>query len=115
MIPPYSKTRRSRSVLKCRRYTRCRELRADGIPWQKRLPQQRQLDCFNAAIARSGVALDEAFVPALAPGWLDHFIYNEHYSTDEEFVYALAEAMRDKYRAIVEAGFIPASPPHGTC
>jgi len=67
---------------------------------------QRQLDCFKAAIARSGVALDEAFVPALAPGWLDHFVYNEHYSTDEEFVYALADAMRDKYRAIVESGFI---------
>src|SRR6266853_882614 len=65
----------------------------------------RQLDCFKAAIARSGVALDEAFVPALAPGWLDHFIYNEHYGTDEEFVYALADAMRDKYQAIVEADF----------
>src|SRR6516165_4958357 len=38
---------------------------------------QRQLDCFKAAIARSGVALDEAFVPALAPGWLDHFIYDQ--------------------------------------
>ena len=34
------------------------------------------------------------------------FIYNEHYSADEEFVYALADVMRDKYRAIVEAGFI---------
>jgi 5-methyltetrahydropteroyltriglutamate--homocysteine methyltransferase len=67
---------------------------------------QRQLDCFKAAIARSGVAVDEAFIPALAPGWLDHFIYNEHYKTDEEFVYALAGAMADKYRAIVEAGFI---------
>jgi 5-methyltetrahydropteroyltriglutamate--homocysteine methyltransferase len=42
----------------------------------------------------------------LAPGWLDHFIYNEHYKNDEEFVYALAEAMSDKYRAIVDAGFI---------
>lgn len=67
---------------------------------------QRQLDCFKAAIARSGVAVDEAFVPALAPGWLDHFIYNEQYKTDEEFVYALADAMSDKYRAIVEAGFL---------
>jgi 5-methyltetrahydropteroyltriglutamate--homocysteine methyltransferase len=67
---------------------------------------ERQLDCFKAAIARSGVAVDEAFVPALAPGWLDHFIYNEHYKTDEAFVYALADAMRDKYRAIVAAGFI---------
>jgi 5-methyltetrahydropteroyltriglutamate--homocysteine methyltransferase len=67
---------------------------------------ERQLDCFKAAIARAGVSVDEAFVPALAPGWLDHFIYNEHYRTDEEFVYALADAMSDKYRAIVAAGFI---------
>jgi 5-methyltetrahydropteroyltriglutamate--homocysteine methyltransferase len=67
---------------------------------------QRQLASFKEAIARSGVAVDEAFVPALAPGWLDHFIYNEYYKTDEEFVLALADAMSDKYRAIVEAGFI---------
>ena len=67
---------------------------------------QRQLDCFKAAIARSGVAVDEAFVAVLAPGWLDHFIYNEHYKTDEEFVYALADAMSDKYRTIIEAGFL---------
>ena len=50
--------------------------------------------------------MDETFVPALAPGWLDHFIYNEYYNSDEEFVYALADAMSDKYRAIVDAGFI---------
>jgi 5-methyltetrahydropteroyltriglutamate--homocysteine methyltransferase len=67
---------------------------------------KRQLDCFKSAIARAGVAVDEAFVPALAPGWLDHFIYNEYYKTDEEFVYGLADAMSDKYRAIVDAGFI---------
>ncbi len=67
---------------------------------------QRQLDCFKAALARAGVAGDETFVPALAPGWLDHFIYNEYYKTDEEFVYALADAMSDKYHAIVDAGFI---------
>jgi 5-methyltetrahydropteroyltriglutamate--homocysteine methyltransferase len=67
---------------------------------------RRQLECFKAAIARSGVSVDEAFVPALAPGWLDHFIYNEYYKTDEEFVYALADAMSDKYRAIAAAGFI---------
>ncbi len=67
---------------------------------------KRQLDCFKAAIAQSGVTIDEAFVPALAPGWLDHFIYNEYYKTDEEFVYALADAMSDKYRAIADAGYI---------
>lgn len=67
---------------------------------------ERQLACFNEAIAKSSVTLDETFVPALAPGWLDHFIYNEHYKTDEEFVYGLADAMADKYRAIAAAGHV---------
>jgi 5-methyltetrahydropteroyltriglutamate--homocysteine methyltransferase len=67
---------------------------------------ERQLACFKEAIAKSGATLDETFVPALAPGWLDHFIYNEHYKTDEEFVYGLADAMADKYRAIAAAGHV---------
>ncbi|MGH7088835.1 MAG: hypothetical protein ACREFQ_08030, partial [Stellaceae bacterium] len=66
----------------------------------------RQLDCFKAAVARAGVTPDETFVPALAPGWLDHFIYNEYYKSDEEFVFGLADAMADKYRAIVDAGHV---------
>jgi 5-methyltetrahydropteroyltriglutamate--homocysteine methyltransferase len=41
-----------------------------------------------------------------APGWLDHFIYDEHYGNEEEFVFALADAMREEYRAVVDAGFI---------
>ena len=42
----------------------------------------------------------------IAPGWLDHFIYNEYYKTDEEFIFALAEALREEYLAVVNAGFI---------
>lgn len=45
---------------------------------------QRQIAAFKSAIARSGMQPEEAFIPALAPGWLDHFIYNEHYKSDEE-------------------------------
>jgi 5-methyltetrahydropteroyltriglutamate--homocysteine methyltransferase len=67
---------------------------------------EREIDAFKAAIAQAGVPVDEAFICALAPGWLDHFIYNEYYRTDEEYVFALAEAMRDEYRAIADAGFI---------
>ena len=50
--------------------------------------------------------MDETFFCVLAPGWLDHFIYNEHYKTDEEFIFALAEALREEYLAVVNAGFI---------
>jgi 5-methyltetrahydropteroyltriglutamate--homocysteine methyltransferase len=42
----------------------------------------------------------------LAPGWLEHFFYNEHYKTDEEYLFALADAMKHEYKAVVDAGFI---------
>jgi hypothetical protein len=42
----------------------------------------------------------------LAPGWLDHFIFNEYYKTEEEFLFALADALREEYRAVVAAGFV---------
>jgi 5-methyltetrahydropteroyltriglutamate--homocysteine methyltransferase len=48
----------------------------------------------------------EAFLPAVAPGTIEHWMSNEYYKTDEEFVYAIAEAMREEYQAIVDAGFI---------
>jgi len=66
----------------------------------------RQLDAFKAAIARSGAEVEEAFVPVLAPGWLDHFIFNEYYNTEDEFLFTLADALREEYRAVVAAGFV---------
>jgi 5-methyltetrahydropteroyltriglutamate--homocysteine methyltransferase len=66
----------------------------------------RQLDAFKAAIAQAGTVIDEAFVPVLAPGWLDHFIFNEYYKTEEEFLFALADALREEYRAVIAAGFL---------
>lgn len=58
--------------------------------------------------ARLRHALDEAklqtgFVAALSPGSCAR-IQNDYYATEEELVYACAEAMREEYQAIVEAG-----------
>lgn len=66
----------------------------------------QEIEAFKRAIAQAGRAVDETFFCVIAPGWLDHFIYNEHYKTDEEFIFALAEALRAEYRAVVDAGFI---------
>jgi 5-methyltetrahydropteroyltriglutamate--homocysteine methyltransferase len=66
----------------------------------------REIGAFKTAIERSGATIDEAFVAVLAPGWLDHFIYNEYYKTEEEFLFALADAIREEYRAVIAAGFI---------
>ena len=64
------------------------------------------LETFRAALAESGVQPVETFMCVLAPGWLEHFFYNEYYGSDEDYIFALAEAMRPEYKAIVDAGFV---------
>ena len=66
----------------------------------------QEIDTFKAAITRAGRAGHEAFFCVLAPGWLDHFIFNGHYKTDADYVFALAEALREEYLAVVNAGFV---------
>jgi 5-methyltetrahydropteroyltriglutamate--homocysteine methyltransferase len=39
---------------------------------------EREIRAFKAALARAGRPADETFFCVIAPGWLDHFIYNEH-------------------------------------
>jgi 5-methyltetrahydropteroyltriglutamate--homocysteine methyltransferase len=66
---------------------------------------RREIDVFKNALEAAGGA-EEAFICVFAPGWLDHHIFDEHYGDDEKFVFALADAMREEYRAVVDAGFI---------
>jgi 5-methyltetrahydropteroyltriglutamate--homocysteine methyltransferase len=58
---------------------------------------------FKAALTAAGVA--EGFMTAVAPGSCSR-IGNKHYQTDDEFLYACADAMREEYKAIVDAGVI---------
>jgi 5-methyltetrahydropteroyltriglutamate--homocysteine methyltransferase len=66
---------------------------------------RREIDVFKDALKTAGGA-EEAFICVYAPGWLDHHIFDEHYGDDEAFVFALADALREEYRAVVDAGFI---------
>jgi 5-methyltetrahydropteroyltriglutamate--homocysteine methyltransferase len=66
---------------------------------------KREISIYQAALTAAGGA-DEAFICVFAPGWLDHHIFDEYYRDDEKFVFALAGALRDEYRAVVDAGFI---------
>jgi 5-methyltetrahydropteroyltriglutamate--homocysteine methyltransferase len=67
---------------------------------------KQDLEQFRAALAEASVRTEETFMCVLAPGWLEHFFYNEHYSNDEEYLFALADAIKHEYKAIVDAGFI---------
>jgi 5-methyltetrahydropteroyltriglutamate--homocysteine methyltransferase len=64
---------------------------------------QRDLATFKAAL--QGVNVEEAFVPAIAPAMVGRG-QNQYYATEEEYVFAIAEALKTEYRAIVDAGFI---------
>jgi 5-methyltetrahydropteroyltriglutamate--homocysteine methyltransferase len=57
----------------------------------------------KAALGAAGVA--EGFITAVAPGSA-YRIGNTHYPSDEEFLYACAEVMREEYKVIVESGLI---------
>jgi 5-methyltetrahydropteroyltriglutamate--homocysteine methyltransferase len=64
----------------------------------------RDIDNLQAVLAQ--VPYQEAFMPAVSPSQLAGWNRNEYYRTDEEFRVALAEALREEYRAIVDAGLV---------
>jgi len=62
----------------------------------------REIEMFRAVAGPE----TEAFITSTAPSSLEPYRRNEYYKSQEEFVFALAEAMRSEYEAIVAAGFI---------
>src|SRR5690606_10810623 len=64
---------------------------------------QRDIDNMKAGMAAAGV--EDGFLCSLGPGSPPR-IGNTYYQTDEEFVWACAEAMREEYLAITNAGLV---------
>jgi 5-methyltetrahydropteroyltriglutamate--homocysteine methyltransferase len=64
---------------------------------------EKDLATFKAALQGANVV--EAFVPAIAPAMVGRG-QNRYYPSEEAYVFAVAEALRTEYRAIVDAGFI---------
>jgi len=63
-------------------------------------------DITNLENALQGKKIAEGFLPAVAPGTMEHWMKNEYYKTQEEYLFAIADAMAEEYRAIVDAGFV---------
>ncbi len=62
-------------------------------------------DTENLAAALRSAGAQEAFMTAVSPATLQ-ILPNEYYKNREEYTWALAEAIREEYKAIVDAGFI---------
>jgi 5-methyltetrahydropteroyltriglutamate--homocysteine methyltransferase len=63
-------------------------------------------DVANFKEALQGVTCTDAFLTAASPGQIARFMPTTFYTSREEYVYALADAMRDEYETIVGSGFI---------
>ena len=64
-----------------------------------------QRDIENLASALGGAPAEEAFMTAVSPATLQ-ILPNEYYKNREDYTWALAEAIREEYKIIVDAGFI---------
>ena len=65
-----------------------------------------QADVSNLRTALEGAKVEEAFLPAVAPGTIEHWLKNEYYSNDDAYLSAIADAMHEEYRAIADRGMI---------
>src|SRR5438477_125761 len=58
---------------------------------------------FKAGLKAAGAS--EGFMTSIAPGSCSR-IANKHYATEDDFLFACADAMREEYKAIIDAGLI---------
>lgn len=63
-------------------------------------------DIANLLQATAGQNVEEVFMTAASPGVIANFLPNEYYGTEEEYLYALAEVMKDEYNAVAQAGLV---------
>jgi len=65
-----------------------------------------QADIANLKAATTSLTHEDVFMPAIASSYVAATFANEYYRTHEEYEQAVSDAMREEYKAIVDAGFI---------
>ena len=84
----------------------------EGVAWvctgpltYDRAAVDRDIANFQAALAEHEHDIVDGFLPVVAPASA-YWLLNEYYASEEEFMFALADALREEYRAIVDAGLL---------
>ncbi len=67
---------------------------------------QLQTDIDNLKAALNGAKAEEVFMPAISPASVADWQRNAYYKTEEEYLFAIADALREEYEAIVNAGVL---------
>ena len=74
------------------------------ITYQGKALVEADIANLKAALAKTKGAV--AFMPAASPASIESWQRNAHYKSEEDFLFAIATAMREEYRAIVDAGLM---------
>ncbi|MFL6799387.1 MAG: epoxyalkane--coenzyme M transferase [Xanthobacteraceae bacterium] len=74
------------------------------IAYRDHASVDRDISNLQAAVASTGVT--EAFFTAVAPASVGYDATNEYYDNETDYVFAIADALREEYLAIVNAGLV---------
>jgi 5-methyltetrahydropteroyltriglutamate--homocysteine methyltransferase len=80
-----------------------RPMNVAPLAWKDRA-YEADIANFKAALAATSTV--EGFLPSPSPGIVAMRIPTDYFKTEEEYVFALAEVLRDEYKAIVDAGLL---------
>ena len=83
-----------------------RKTPACNAPISVRDPQAAVADVDNLKSAIGAVKAAGGFMSAASPGVVAVFFRNDHYPSEEAYLYAIADAMRQEYEAVAKAGFV---------
>jgi 5-methyltetrahydropteroyltriglutamate--homocysteine methyltransferase len=76
----------------------------DGpVAYEKTEPLQKDIEDLRKAVTE--FPAEDTFMSAASPGVIAIFAANEYYASEDEYLEALANAMRTEYEAIVDAGY----------
>jgi 5-methyltetrahydropteroyltriglutamate--homocysteine methyltransferase len=74
------------------------------LHWKEERAYEADIQNFKRALEVTPA--EEAFLPSASPGIIADFMINHYYPTQDDYLYALAEVMKEEYQAIAAAGFI---------
>ena len=74
------------------------------IAWKDRDAMRKDIENLKTAVKE--VEAEEVFMTAASPGVVPHFMKDQYYGSEEKYLYALADAMKEEYDAIHHAGFL---------
>jgi len=83
-----------------------RKTPACNAPISVRDPQAVRADVDNLKAAAAHVKTEETFMSAASPGVIGLFFRNDHYRNQEEYLFAIAEAMRHEYETVAKSGVV---------